>query len=231
MPNLAQLRANVKARTSTSAESTYDTAINLWLNDAQRDILNRFLWDFARSYSDIGTVAATDTITMPFPGIAYNARNVTSSIPLKFINDLDFDRLFAAQTASGSPRFFRMSGQAVVSGTTCPQIQLYPIPDGAYTIRVRYFSRYADLVNDTDISAIPETYHELMVNYASNVLFSSLNDPRATEQYAKYENGLLSMVEQQAANPASHLNVLRSTDDSSDGQTVRFPASYGNIDF
>ncbi len=226
----AQILTNAKARCNVSSESQYDIAIKLWINDGQRDILNRYLWDFSRDYQDLSTVASTEEYSLAQPCIVYNARNVTSTIPMRFIKDIDFDRQFPSPTATGAPRYFRMSGQSQVSSsaTVYPKVQLYPIPDTVYTIRLRYFKRYPDLSADSDISPIPEAYHELLVNYACNVFFSSQGDVRAVEQYTKYENGLMSLVEQQNAQPASQIDILRSVDDTLTGEVVRWPESYPN---
>lgn len=229
MATFGSLLTNVKYRCSIQNESSYDTALKLWLNDGQRDILNRYLWDFTRTYEDISTVASTVTYTLTNPGVIYDVRNTTSLIPLSYLGDLDFDRLFPNQSATGTPRYFRSSGQTQTSSSTqsLPTISLYPIPDAVYTIRVRFNQRFSDLSDSADISAIPATYHELLVNYACNVFFSSQGDNRAIEYYTKYENGLAAMAEQLNAQPVSKIDILRSTDDAYGGDVVRLPSSYG----
>lgn len=47
------------------------------------------------------------------------------------------------------------------------QMILVPPPDSTYTIRIDYTFRLSDMVNDNDVSLIPEQYHEYMAILAT----------------------------------------------------------------
>lgn len=227
----AQLFTNTKARCGLINDSTFDTYLKLWINDGQRNVVTRFLWPFLQQQETVTTIASTDTYNLAADCLVYDVRDVTNVFRLKFLKDLDFDGYFVQQTESGIPRFYRLFGQtqSSVSAAPVPNLQLYPIPAGIYSLTVKSYKRLADLSNDTDISQIPVVYHEMLVNYAANIFFSSRGDTRATEQFDMYENKLADMVAQLGGMPTDSIDVVRSTEDSDGSPIVRMPANFGTM--
>lgn len=229
MATFGALLTNLKSRLQLDTDSSYDIALKAYLNFGQQDITRRFLWDFLRVNETIATVSGTISYPLQAEELVYDVRNTTSVIRLRYIRDMDLDSYDIAQVQQSTPTFYRMEGQyqPIASVAPVPTIQLYPIPDGVYSLAIKSYSRLVDLVNTTDISAIPAAFHELLIFYAANAFYSSRGDSRAQEQFDKYENGLLSMVEQLGAVPADQIDVVRSVDDQINTGLVRFPASYG----
>lgn len=227
----AQLFINTKARCGLINDPAYDIYLKLWLNDGQRNVVNRFLWPFLQQQETVTTVASTTLYNLSADCLVYDVRDTTNTFRLKFLKDLDFDAYFVQQLESGIPRFYRLFGQTQASTTTppVPNLQLYPIPAGAYNLTVKSYKRLTDLVNDGDISQIPQTYHEMLINYASNIFFSSRGDVRATEQFDLYENKLSDMVVQLGGMPTDNIDVVRSLDQNEGDTFVRFPSNFGTM--
>lgn len=53
-------------------------------------------------------------------------------------------------------------------------VVLYPIPDGLYTIRARYYKRPRSMRNELDIPDFPPIFHELIVSIATEIGHRSL---------------------------------------------------------
>jgi len=230
MPNFLEQISDVKERCGIRNDSSYDTAIKRALNNGQRAFTTRFLWDFLKKTEDVTTVASTEEYTLAAPCVVYNARNTTSNTPLSYITSDELDRYDANHSASGSPRFYIISGQTKASTNVAatPNISLYPIPSGVYTIRVRSYKRLADLTGNSDISEIPEDFQEFMVHYACNVIMSGRNDARASSHYDQSENILISAAEQLGAVPSMHIHTLRSQDEVNvSGDLARLPSNFG----
>ncbi len=62
-------------------------------------------------------------------------------------------------TPQGAPQQYSNNG---VSGTGDGIIDIYPIPDGVYTLRCNMIVRPADLVDATDVMDIPERPVQLL---------------------------------------------------------------------
>lgn len=229
MPQFSSLLTNLKSRLQLDTDPTYDTALKAYMNFGQQDVNRRWLFDFMRQDETVNTSATVQNYPLAAEEVVYDVRNMTSIISLRYIRDMDIDKYDVAQVVTGPPTFYRVEGQykPSVSVASVAQIQLYPIPDGVYAISVRAYRRLVDMVNDTDISGIPEAFQELLIFYAANAFYSSRGDPRAQEQFDKYENGLLSMVEQLGAVPTDQIDVLRANDDFINTGQVRFPPSFG----
>lgn len=226
----AQLLTNLKGRVGLSNISTYDSLLKMWLNDGQRNITTRFLWNFLQQQETVTTVAADDSYDLSADCLVYDVRDSSNSLRLSFMRDIDFDTMYSTQSESGAPRFYRMFGQTKSSESTeaVPKIQFYPIPDDAYLIIVKSYGRLDDMVNGTDISAIPAVYHELMIHYAANIYFSSRGDARSVEQFDLYENKLADMVSQLGGIPTDNIDVVRSMDSNISTPFLRFPSNFEN---
>ena len=61
--------------------------------------------------------------------------------------------LLSNSRASGTPTYYNFNGVDATSGDT--QVDLYPVPDGAYTLRFNLYIPQTALVNDSDIIKIP----------------------------------------------------------------------------
>lgn len=226
----AQMLTNVKGRCSIQQETQFDSLIRTWLNDAQRNLSTRFLWDFLMDYQDLTTVSGTEEYVLSQPCLVYDVTDRTNFVALRFVRQMEFDRYNPQAAAQGVSYFYRMAGQSKsgASSVALPKLQLYPVPGGTYTVRVRYYRRPADMAADTDVSEFPDVFHEGIVNYACSTYLDGRNDSRAVGKMDLYENQLMDLVAQFQAVPADEIDVLRGTDDQPSLGIVQLPPQFGS---
>lgn len=156
-----QLVNNVLARLRETEVSTMTNAAKLptlvgrWVNQAKREVEDAFSWNALFTQDDITTVSGTSTYTLSGFGDRYAIQFVLDSTnnneltaTTKFA--IERERAFTSDS-NGVPRWWVISG--VTSGD--PQIELYPTPNGAYTVSVFASVSQADLSADSDVISVP----------------------------------------------------------------------------
>jgi hypothetical protein len=148
---------------STVNESSYSSLIAVLVNDAKETVENAWNWSALRT-----TLSATTTsgiFNYELNGslnslTVLDATNVTDNFFLDYKAAHDFNKFFLSNdVATGSPYYYSFNGVSVDGDT---QVDLYPIPDKAYTIRFNCVLRSDDLVNDADTVTVPSKPIELL---------------------------------------------------------------------
>jgi len=120
---------------TTVGETTYSSLIGKFVNDAKRQIEDAYNWNALSTTITITTVANTHSYSLTGAGQKFqvsDAINSTSVIGLRNISFVDMNRkLNFATPATSIPSEFTFSG-VDASGDT--KVELFPVPDGVYTI-------------------------------------------------------------------------------------------------
>ena len=120
---------------TTVGETTYSSLIGKFVNDAKRQIEDSFNWNVLSTTVTITTVANTHAYSMTGAGQKFqvnDAINSTSVIGLRNISFVDMNRKLNFGTPSTSiPSEFTFDG-VDASGDT--KVELFPVPNGVYTI-------------------------------------------------------------------------------------------------
>ena len=120
---------------STVGETTYSSLIGKFVNDAKRQIEDSFNWNVLSTTVTITTVANTHAYSMTGAGQKFqvnDAINSTSFIGLKNISFVDMNRKLNFGTPStGIPSEFTFDG---VDSSGDTKVELFPIPNGVYTV-------------------------------------------------------------------------------------------------
>lgn len=154
----------LRERTVASVdETTYSKLIGVLVNDALIDVENAWHWSGLRT-----TLAATTSdgiFNYELNGTqnrltVLDVINDDDNFFLKQKNSHDFNNFFLNSTpATGSPYYYSFNG---ISADGDTQVDLYPIPDGAYTIYFNVIQRSAELENDADTFSVPTKPIELL---------------------------------------------------------------------
>jgi hypothetical protein len=84
--------------------------------------------------------------------------------------------------ATGQPQLYAIQGS---------NLELWPVPDGPFTVRLRYFRNPAELTNSIDVPEIPATYHHLLVSYALWHCYERENDYNSAQYHkARFDEDL-----------------------------------------
>jgi len=137
-------------------ESTYSKMVGDFVNDAKRTIEDSWDWSALRTTLTITTTA--DVFNYVLTGSqnrikALNVINDTANLFMEYQTATFFDEAYLISDARKSaPKYYTYNG---VDSDGDTQIDIYPIPDKAYTIRFNCVKRTADLSANDDRLVIP----------------------------------------------------------------------------
>jgi hypothetical protein len=141
----------------TSVQSTaYSKLIGDLVNDAKNLVETSWDWSALRTTLTITTVA--DVFNYPLTGSQNNIKelnvlNDTSNTTMQYQTNNWFDsQFFLEDPVSGSPLYYTYNG---VNNDGDTLIDVYPKPDGVYSLRFKCALRNPDLSTDTDTLKIP----------------------------------------------------------------------------
>jgi len=147
-----------ETQVSTNNETTYSTLIGLFVNDAKRQIEDAFNWNVLGTTVTLTTVSATYIYSMTGAGQKFqvqDAINTTSNIGLQNISFVEMNRYQnLVPTTNGLPQYYAFNG-VDASGDT--KVELYPRPDGVYSIPFSLTVPQATLAADGTSVLVPDT--------------------------------------------------------------------------
>lgn len=152
--------SRVQARLKDASVS--NTAILQFINDVNREICNRYQLDFMQTSTTFNTTAGDNTYALT--SIAADIQQLYSlkvttpnnaEIYLQPMTADELDRVLPDLTSQsqGAPTKYYLWGDVV---------NLYPIPDGTYTIEARYIKTPTTLTSGSQPD-IPEEFNEIVV--------------------------------------------------------------------
>lgn len=157
---LGQLVTDVRNKLDDTSFSS--TLIKEFINDAQRYVVNKHRFKFMEgSYTQVTTIddfdydlqSDVDTIeSIRITAPSGEERDITSG----WVTYQEYDALYPDPTevSSGTPYRWTVRNDDLL---------LFPKPDAAYTLTIRYQKTPTALSADGDIPDIPERYKELLV--------------------------------------------------------------------
>lgn len=150
---LADLKGEVLAHGFSEAD--YGPRIDVWLNEGLSRVARRVRIPQLEAAMSVATVAGTAEFALPANLIRVRTLRIPADAdPLE---QLDLEQLDHLTAERGRPRSFALAGQ---------NVRLYPTPDRAYALELRYWADPATLAAAGDVPAIPDDYADLLVTYA-----------------------------------------------------------------
>ena len=150
------LRRMREEEVSSVQSTTYSKMVGDFVNDAKKIVEAAWDWSALRTTLTITTTA--DIFNYVLTGSqnrikALNVINDTDNIFMEYRPATWFDDKYLNQDpVSGSPEYYTYNG---VDSSGDSQIDVYPKPDGVYTIRFNCIFRNDDLSADVDTLLIP----------------------------------------------------------------------------
>jgi len=160
----------LRERTVNSvSESAYSELIGVLVNDAKSEIENAWNWSALRNTLTLTTSSGVFNYELNGTGNNFSVMDVVSedgNFFMEYRTQHDFNQFYLNQTpTSGIPRYYNFNG---VSSDGDTLVDLYPKPDGAYTIYFNIIQRTTDLSSDADTLTIP-SQPVLLLAYAKAV--------------------------------------------------------------
>jgi hypothetical protein len=143
---------------TTVALNSYSTLIGKFVNDAKRQIEDAFSWNVLGTTITVTTAASTSSYSLTGAGQKFQVMdviNTTSNVGLTNISFVDMNRkLNFTPLANQIPTEFAFDG---VDGSYDTKVNLYPIPDGVYTIKFALTVPQATLTSDSTVVLVADT--------------------------------------------------------------------------
>jgi hypothetical protein len=150
--------------TVTSVTDTdYSTLVGIWVNDAKREIEDAHDWNALNSTIVVTTVANTRNYTLTGSGQRFTTSDVlndTDDFQMRPANRDWINRMYyLGTTTPASPTYYAYNG---VDSSGDTKVDVYPKPDGVYSLRFELTIPTVDLVNDSDSVLIPSHLPSLL---------------------------------------------------------------------
>ena len=160
----------LRERTVTSVSDTeYSELIGMFINDAKLEVEEAWNWSALRQSLTVTTTS--DVFNYELNGTQNNVSvlyvtNVTSNAFMQYQSAAWFDDKFLSATvATGTPSNYSFNGVSTDGDTL---VDIYPKPDGVYTLRFNVVARTADLESDADKFNVP-SHPVVMLAYAKAI--------------------------------------------------------------
>lgn len=150
------LRRMREDEVDTVSQNTYSKMVGDFVNDAFRIVADAWDWSGFRTTLTIETIE--DVFNYVLTGSANNVKelsflNDTSNWFMEYKPQVWMDNVFLNQDpVKNSPQYFTYNGVDEEGDT---QIDIYPIPDGVYTLRYNCILRPTELTTDAQKVMIP----------------------------------------------------------------------------
>lgn len=180
----ATLRAEALAYGFTS---DYTSRIGVWLNEGQHRVARRIEIRDLLVTSTTTTVAGQVAYALPSDFARLRALTRTDTgTPMDPVSIEFFDGLLYSPQATGAPRMYTFDGSG---------LNLYPTPDGAYNLQLRYYRDPPDMALDGDTPSIPPAYQDILISYAVMKAYRAEDDVQMAQFYlGEFNRGLAELA-------------------------------------
>ena len=141
---------------STVNETAYSELIGQFVNDAMQEVENAWDWSSLRTTLSATTTSGVFSYELNTAGTAFEILNVindTSNDFMEYRTATQFDDWYLNSTpTSGSPKYFSWNG---TSSDGDAYVDLYPKPDGVYSIRFNMIKRSPEMTSDSTSIIVP----------------------------------------------------------------------------
>jgi hypothetical protein len=150
------LRRLRETEVSSVADNAYSKLIGDFVNDAKRQVEDAYNWNSLSNTLTATTQSAVFSYALTGSGERFRVIDVlndTRNNVVRNISTTEMNKLFLlGSSANGSPAYYNFNGTNSNGDTL---IDVYPIPDGIYDIRVNIIQPQPNLVNSSDEMLVP----------------------------------------------------------------------------
>jgi hypothetical protein len=140
----------------TVNQNTYSTLIGEFVNDAKRLVEESWDWSSLRQTKTITTTGSDYTYSLAGTGskseILYVSNNTANSFMQYKAKAWFEEKLNLIDLVEGVPQYYTFDGLDTNGDI---QVAVYPVPDGAYSLRFSTVVRGVELENNTDSTFLP----------------------------------------------------------------------------
>jgi len=137
-------------------ETDYSKLIGEYVNSVKKEVESAWDWNALRTTLTLNTVASTFNYTLIGSGSRFRVSDVVNDTSNYMMQPRSAQwmnqRFLTVDQQLSTPSFYSFNG---VDSNQDSAVDLYPIPDGVYTIRFNVTIPQDDLVSNADILLIP----------------------------------------------------------------------------
>ena len=193
---LARLREDAVASVSATA---YSLLIGKFVNDAKRQVEDAWKWDAMSKTLPLTTAAGVSTYVLAGSGLKpkhLSANDITNraeinNVPIQWI----FDEQQLATVSNAPPTYYAWN----VNDGTDSKVELFPTPNGAYSLKFNLYVQQATLVNDDDILILPSEAIEMGAYARALVERGEDGGLSSSEAYGLYKGILADQIALEAS--------------------------------
>lgn len=173
------------------SENSYSKLIGKFVVDAQRQVEDAYDWNGLSQTLTMETVSGLFNGVLVGSSIRFRLIDVindTSNWEMTYRTTKEMNDLFLNRPVDyGPPRYYNFNG---VNNEGDTQVDIYPVPDGVYTIRFNIIQPQDSLTNASDTLKVPSepviflAYAKAIAERGEDAGFS------ATQAYAMYKESL-----------------------------------------
>lgn len=193
---LARLREDAVASVSATA---YSLLIGKFVNDAKRQVEDAWKWDAMSKTLPLTTAAGVSTYVLVGSGLKpkhISANDITNRTPLSNVPiEWIFDQQQLATVSNAPPNYYAWN----VNDGTDSKIELFPTPNGAYSLKFNLYVQQAALVNDADILILPSEAIEMGAYARALVERGEDGGLSSSEAYGLYKGILADQIALEAS--------------------------------
>jgi len=173
------------------SENSYSKLIGKFVIDAQRQVEDAYDWNGLSQTLTMQTVDGLFNGVLVGSGVRFRLIDVindTTNVEMIYRTTKEMNDLFLNRdTVKGTPLYYNFNG---VNDEGDTQVDIYPVPDGVYTIRFNIIQPQDPLLNASDTLKVPSepviflAYAKAIAERGEDAGFS------ATQAYAMYKESL-----------------------------------------
>lgn len=150
------LRRLRETEVATVSATSYSKLIGEFVNDAKVSVEGAYNWNALANTITVSTVGGTYNYTLTNSGVRFKVQDVWNDTkdsrlrlaPATWMNE----QLIVTSPQQGSPTYYNFKGQDANGDT---QVNLFPVPDGVYSIKFNVFLPQDTLSSDSTVIKVP----------------------------------------------------------------------------
>jgi len=180
---IARVQANLNR-----ADATDDLVLS-WLNNRQKQICNIDNFSFMEKTTTVSTISGQQNYTLPTDYKdelhMWLVSGTTKYYLIKWVGS-EAERSYTQTDKTGKPTNYWVWDNAY---------WLYPIPDGVYTLKLKYYAYLDDLTNaNTEQNDLCKFWANLLINGATADGFHYFHQPDKTAEWTTKYNDELTIL-------------------------------------
>lgn len=180
---------------SSVNDTDYSAMIGVFVNDAKRDVEDAYDWNALSNTLSAITTAGVFNYVLVGSQTRFRVMDVLNESEQVFMNYAPShwmnQQFLLTNPDNSAPMYYNFNG---VDSNGDTQVDIYPIPDTAYTLRFNLIVPQPDLVNDTDRVLVPD--HLVAMLAYSKAIAERGEDAgvQSSEAYLQYRLALADAV-------------------------------------